>query len=87
MTTLLSTHGRKLALELGRAIDDGDSRRVVELVASWGITEKERRQVAESLAAPSGDDVSFGYDRWDGAHVRDLQRVWSQGLRSGSSAI
>jgi hypothetical protein len=85
MTTLLSTHGRKLALELGRAIDDGDSRRVVELVASWGITESERRSVAESLAAPSGE-VEFGYsNKTDQAYVRDLPRVWSEGLRSGSS--
>jgi hypothetical protein len=80
VTTLLSTRGRKLALEIGKAIDNGDTRAVVALVDSYGLPPAERRNVAQSLFAASGVDVKFEYDRFDGAHVRDLPEVWRRGV-------
>ncbi len=74
----LTVRGRKLALEISSAIDDGDTRRVLGLVESYGLPDAEQRNVARALHAPSGDEVTFVYDKRDQAHVRDLPAVWRQ---------
>jgi hypothetical protein len=74
MTTLLSTKGRKLALEISRAIDNGDTASVLEIVDRYGLPPAERRNVAASLFAARGVDVTFAYDRFDNA--RTVSDVW-----------
>ncbi len=75
----LTVRGHKLALEINRAIDDGDSRRVVELVDSWGLQRAERLAVCRELDRPDADDVvGLRFDQWDRAGVRTVAHVWSE---------
>lgn len=68
----LSVHGRRLVLELNRAIDNGDSRRCVALVDSWGLHRTERLAVCRELDRPRVDDAELVFGPFD------LARVWKR---------
>ncbi len=73
----LTVHGRRLVLELNRAIGDGDTPRAVELVDSWGLHRAERLAVCRELAKPDAERVEFVYGKNDQAHVRTVSDVWN----------
>ncbi len=79
----LSAKARRAAHELEVAIAAGRTREVVDLVASYGLSAGDRIAVVRELdRKPSPDDVELRFGQFDQAFVRDLPKVWAQGLQS-----
>ncbi len=78
----LSPKARRATAELQEAIRAGETQRVLSLVRSYGLSDGDRIAVACELDRPEIDyeNAALRFDQWDGAHVRDLPKIWAQGL-------
>lgn len=66
-----------LAAELEKPIADGDTATVLSLIAQWGISEAEKRDVCGHLSrsARNGEEVTLRFDSFDRA---SLAGVWAR---------